>query len=223
MKAIALYRISTNENNQVYGIGVQRHEINAFASSNGIEVIEEVVEACSGRKPERPSLEKALALCRKHKAILLVTKPCRLTRSVEMLQRLIKQDVDIVIAQFGMGAQNKMLLNMMTMIYEFEAETIASRTKAALAELKRRNVDNSEFRLGPPLAALHKAQQLAHAARRRQGDTTHARYFALIDTYRSQGWGYKRIASQLTLMGIPTPSKRSAKWNAPSVRNIWLR
>ena len=222
MKAVALYRVSTNEIKQSNGIGVQRHDVRSFAASNGVEIIEEVEEMGSGRKTDRPTLQKDLAACRKHKAILLVSKPCRLTRSVELLQTIINSDVEVVIAQFGLGAQNKMLLNLMTMIYEFEAETISSRTKAALQELKRRNEHNPSFKLGAPPQALIIAQQKAAIARRKKGDETHSRYFDLISSFRNQGWGYQRIANKLTEMGVLTPRK-AAKWSGASVRNIYLR
>ena len=48
------------------------------------------MEVESGASTERPVLEEALALCRKHSAALLVQKVDRITRDMEVLARIVK-------------------------------------------------------------------------------------------------------------------------------------
>jgi DNA invertase Pin-like site-specific DNA recombinase len=53
------------------------------------------VDAESGRSSERAELENALALCRAHRATLVVANVSRLTRSVAFLSKLLAADVEI--------------------------------------------------------------------------------------------------------------------------------
>ena len=58
------------------------------------------MEVESGAASDRPVLESALALCRKHKATLLVQKVDRLSRDLELLARLLKDKaVPVKVAQ----------------------------------------------------------------------------------------------------------------------------
>jgi DNA invertase Pin-like site-specific DNA recombinase len=94
----------------------------------------------SGRRSDRPELDKALASARLHRCPLVVSKVDRLTRSVAFLSRLLDPGVDVRLADLPQieGATGRFLLQQMVAVAELEAGTISTRTKAALAAAKAR-------------------------------------------------------------------------------------
>ena len=85
----------------VWVLQFQRRDIELFLNQQQEpEVLAELVEVESGAASDRPVLESALALCRKHKATLLVQKVDRLSRDLELLARLLKDKaVPVKVAQ----------------------------------------------------------------------------------------------------------------------------
>jgi DNA invertase Pin-like site-specific DNA recombinase len=57
-------------------------------------IISEITEVESGRRADRPELEKALAAARVHRVPVVVAEVDRLTRSVAFLSRLLEAGVD---------------------------------------------------------------------------------------------------------------------------------
>jgi DNA invertase Pin-like site-specific DNA recombinase len=102
----------------------------------------------SGKRSDRPALDKALAAARLHRASLVVSKVDRLTHSVAFLSRLLEAGVDVRFADLPQieGATGRFMLQQMVAVAELEAGMISSRTKAALAAAKRRGT-----KFGPSL------------------------------------------------------------------------
>jgi DNA invertase Pin-like site-specific DNA recombinase len=71
-----------------------------------------------------------------------MAKVDRLTRSVSFLSQLLDAGVDVRFADLPQieGAMGKFMLQQMVSIAELEAGLISARTKAALAEAKKRGV-----------------------------------------------------------------------------------
>ena len=91
------------------------------------------MEVESGAASDRPVLESALALCRKHKATLLVQKVDRLSRDLELLARLLKDKaVPVKVAQLP-NADN-FQLHLFGCLAAQEREFISARTKASLQQ-----------------------------------------------------------------------------------------
>ena len=74
-------------------------------------------EVESGRSSDRHELEKALTLCRAHRAALVVANVSRLTRSVAFLSKLLAADVDIRFADLPTieGATGRFMLHQMAL------------------------------------------------------------------------------------------------------------
>ena len=140
----------------VWVLWLQRRDIELFLNQQQEpEVLAELVEVESGAASDRPVLESALALCRKHKATLLVQKVDRLSRDLELLARLLKDKaVPVKVAQLP-NADN-FQLHLFGCLAAQEREFISTRTKAALAAAKLRGVQLGN----PKLAELNKTESV---------------------------------------------------------------
>lgn len=85
-KFICYYRVSTDKQGRSgLGIEAQRQAVNTYLNGGDWQILDEFTEVESGRRSDRPELDKALAAARLHRAGLVVSKVDRLTRSVAFL------------------------------------------------------------------------------------------------------------------------------------------
>jgi DNA invertase Pin-like site-specific DNA recombinase len=181
-------------------------------------IIAEFTEAESGKRSDRPALDKALAAARVHQVPLVVAKVDRLTRSVAFLSRLLEAGVDVRFADLPMieGATGRFLLQQMAAVAELEAGMISARTKAALAVAKRRGV-----KLGGDRGARLTAKARA-AGRAPQRETARNRALDLGPTIKElQAAGFeslRAIAAGLEERGIP--AARGGKWSSVQVGRL---
>jgi DNA invertase Pin-like site-specific DNA recombinase len=90
----------------------------------------------SGKRNDRPELARALELCRKQKATLVIAKLDRLARNVHFISGLMQSGVDFVAVD--MPQANRLTVHILAAVAEHERDMIAARTKAALAAAKAR-------------------------------------------------------------------------------------
>ena len=98
MKYALYLRISNAKSGGVtsHGVEAQRRDLDLYLKSNGGEVVGEFIDVMSGRKDDRPELQKALELCRRTGCVLLASKVDRVSRDVEFIARLVKdKDRDV--------------------------------------------------------------------------------------------------------------------------------
>src|ERR1700678_2818655 len=142
-KFVAYYRVSTGKQGKS-GLGLegQRAAVATYLNGGCWTIVAEFTEVESGKNSDRPALDKALAAARLHRAALVVSKVDRLTRSVAFLSRLLEAGVDVRFADLPQieGATGRFLLQQMVAVAELEAGMISARTKAALAQAKKRGV-----------------------------------------------------------------------------------
>ena len=110
-------------------------------------LVGEFTEIESGKRSDRPELEKALAACKKQKAKLVIAKLDRLSRNLAFIATLMESGVEFVAVDNPHA--NKLTVHILAAVAQHEREMISERTKAALAAAKRRGT-----RLGNPHAAL---------------------------------------------------------------------
>jgi DNA invertase Pin-like site-specific DNA recombinase len=178
---LAYYRVSTGKQGKSgLGIEAQRQAVATYLNGGNWRIVGEFVEVESGRRSDRPELDKALATARVRQVPLVVAKVDRLTRSVAFLSRLLEAGVDVRFADLPAieGATGKFLLQQMAAVAELEAGMISARTKAALAAAKRRGVKLGGDR-GVRLTA--KARAAGNAAQRARAQ---ARASDLADTVK---------------------------------------
>jgi len=87
---------------------------------------------------KRPQLCKAIELCRKLDAYLIIAKLDRLARNVHFVSGLIETGCDFIAAD--MPQANKVMIQMHAVMSEWERDQISCRTKAALQAAKARGV-----------------------------------------------------------------------------------
>lgn len=161
----------------------------------------------SGRKSDRPQLVAALALCRQHKARLVIAKLDRLARSVALISGLMESGVEFVAAD--MPAANRFMLHVMAAVAEHEREMISERTKAALAAAKARGTC-----LGNPCPDMAKAR----AARSEAATRFRASVLPRVQALQAEGRSLRGIAAELNAKDVS--ASRGGSWHAASVAAV---
>lgn len=220
---VAYYRVSTaKQGASGLGVEAQRTAVESYLKGDNSRFIAEYTEIESGRRSDRPELDRALATARLHRAPLVVAKVDRLTRSVSFLSTLLEAGVDVRFADLPAieGPTGRFMLQQMAAVAELEAGLISVRTKASLAAAKKRGK-----RLGGCRGA-----QLTHTSRRAGREKQTARADArakdisvLIKEFsRDDVWTLTDIAKSLTQCGVPTPRGRK-QWTATQVSRVLAR
>ena len=145
-KFIAYYRVSTDHQGvNGNGMAAQRKAVEDYLNGGRWKLVGEFTEVESGKRSDRPQLEKALAACRKHKAKLVIAKLDRLSRNVHFISGLMERKVDFVACD--MPSANAFMINVYAAVAQEERRMISDRTKAGLAAARERGV-----KLGGPSA-----------------------------------------------------------------------
>lgn len=135
-KFVAYVRVSTQKQGRSgLSLEAQQGAVRTFVASRGGEIIApEFIEIESGKRNDRPQLEKALKRCRVTRATLVVAKIDRLSRNAAFLLKLQEGAVPFVAAD--MPDANEMTVGVMALVARQEAKAISERTIAALAAAK---------------------------------------------------------------------------------------
>lgn len=206
-----LLRVSTKKQGaDGNGIAAQRRDINLFLQQqDNAQVVAEFIEVESGAKSARPVLDAAVAVAKKNKCPLVVSKVDRLTRDVEMLGKLTKMNgVQIKIASLP-NADN-FQIHLFGILGAQEREFISQRTRAAMSAAKEKGA-----KFGNP--------RLAEINRTRKYE---AKLFAydhagLVNTLRAQGKTLREIAEILNASGIKT--RTGSRFHPVQVHRILKR
>jgi DNA invertase Pin-like site-specific DNA recombinase len=217
-KFACYYRVSTGRQGKSgLGLEAQRAAVAAYLNGGNWSIIGEFTEVESGRRADRPELDRALAAARLHRCPLVVSKVDRLTRSVAFLSRLLEAGVDVRFADLPQieGATGRFLLQQMVAVAELEAGMISARTKAALAAAKKRGVALGGDR-GARLS--EKARRRATEVLRARGDQRAQDVAGAIRKLQADGAASLRaIAVGLNEAAIPTP-RGIGPWTATQVK-----
>lgn len=206
---ISYLRVSTGRQ-ELSGLGIeaQREAVERYAHQTQSRIISEYVETESGAKANRPQLAKALAQCRRTKAILLIARLDRLSRSLSFVAQLLDANVEIRCAD--MPEANRLLIQMLAVFGEHERQMIRDRTRSALAVAKARGVKLGTH--GKILAAKNRQTAVRHAETLRP---------ALIEAEQAGCQTLQQYASYLTEKGY-TPSD-GGRWHPMSVKRLRAR
>ena len=199
MNKFVLYkRISTAEQKKSgLGLEAQERDIKLFLENYAdtpYEVIGDFIEVQSGKDNIRKELNAAIALAKKEKAVLCVSKLDRLSRRVSFIASLMEdRELDFKVAQ--MPYADKFQLHIYAALAEQERGFISQRTKAALQAAKERGI-----KLGAPKQHI---EALAKA-RKQKARQEAEKISGVILPLRKQGVSLKRICDTLNASGITT-------------------
>ena len=163
-------------------------------SQEGGTLIDTVLEIESGSVNERPGLARALALCRRNKAILIIARLDRLGRRLAFLAQLLDADVDVRVAD--QPGASKLTLQLLAVVAEAERDMIRDRTRQALAAAKARGTILGKY--GRLLG-----EQATTAARELYSEHREA-----IDAAFSGASNLRQAAAALNELGVPTRGAR---------------
>lgn len=210
MQKFILYRrVSTKEQGESgLGLAAQQRDLDLFLSTYAevpFEVIGEFTDILSGANDARPELTKALDLCRKTGATLLVAKLDRLSRRVSFIATLM-EDPKVTFRVASIPMASKIELHLYAMLAEQERDFISLRTKAALAEAKARGVK---------LGGLRPKTEKRNEAIQAGADANAQKVAALLLPLKAAGKSLREIAAALNASGVTTP--RGNPWSASQV------
>ena len=212
-------RVSTQKQGKSgLGLEAQRKAIEDFLTGYGGILIAEYMEVESGKKDQRPELQKAIQHCRMTGAILVIAKLDRLSRDLHFIASLQKANVEFTICD--MPAANKFTIHILAAVAEHEREMASQRTKAALAAAKARGQI-----LGNPNnfteTAAARGRILGVIARQDKADAF-AREVSLIvkEMNGQRGYRLRKIARELNDRRILTARGKVGNWTATAVRNV---
>ena len=222
-KFVAYYRVSTGRQGRSgLGLEAQRAAVANYLNGGDWRIVAEFTEVESGKRSDRLELDRALAAARLHRCPLVVSKVDRLTRSVGFLSRLLEAGVDVRFADLPQieGATGRFLLQQMAAVAELEAGMISARTKAALAQAKRRGVALGGNRGNRP---TDKVRAKAKAALGKRADEQASDIAPAIERLRKAGaTSLRDIARGLNSESIPTP-RGGDEWSAVQVSRVMVR
>lgn len=220
-KVVTYLRVSTaRQGVSGLGLAAQQKAVEQFAASKSARIVGSFKEVESGKRSDRPELDKALHLAKVTGSTLVIAKLDRLSRNAHFLLGLAKSGVKFVAAD--MPEATELTVGIMALVAEQEAKAISKRTKEALQAAKARGQV-----LGNPngAAALRRAGKGNGAAVEVVRAKADARALALkivIESLREEGVvSLGGIAEALNEGGMETP--RGGRWHKTSVSNLLAR
>lgn len=209
-------RVSTSQQGRSgLGIEAQRQSLQQFAKAEGLEVIREFVEVETGKGSDaldrRPQLKAALAVAKRLKCHVAVSKLDRLGRDVHFISGLMAHRVPFVVAELGADV-DPFVLHLFAALAEKERSLISTRTRQALAAAQARGVT-----LGSP--KLAQARESAMASIKAGADQHAANVLPIIrEAQKAGATTLRAIAEALNARGVVTA--RGGSWYAMSVKNV---
>jgi DNA invertase Pin-like site-specific DNA recombinase len=219
---VAYYRVSTQQQGRSgLGLGAQKEAVAKHIASGSGRLVETFEEVESGKNNARPALAAALAACRTQRATLIIAKLDRLARNSVFLLSIVEGSgeggvVFCDLPQVPPGPSGKFVVAIMAAVAELEAGLISARTKAALAEAKKRGVmlGNPRLRAGTRDQCIRAA-----AAKKRQASERAADVLPYIVAAKRAGCtSLQQLADALNARGIP--SARGGAWHAATVWRV---
>lgn len=206
---VAYYRVSTDRQGRSgLGLEAQKKAVTDYLNGGKWSLIGEFTEVETGKRNDRPELEKALALCRKKKAKLVIAKLDRLSRNLAFIAKLMDSGAEFIAVDNPHAT--KLTIHILAAVAEHEREMIAARTKAALQAAKARGV-----RLGRNGADRLSREYHAEAAARAR------ELRPVFDELQPQALSARAMARELNNRGITPP--KGGKWHAVTVQRVLAR
>lgn len=217
-KYIAYYRVSRKEQGiSGLGLSAQRSSVLKFVSSQDGIILNEYTEIETGtNKRERIEIQKAIQMAKSENAILVIAKLDRLSRNVNFISSLMDSGIEFVAVD--MPTANNFTIHIFSALAEQEAKLISSRTKQALAELKKKGSV-----LGNPknLNDNARAKGVATIRENAINNDRNRQAQSVILSCKERGMSYREIAKYLNELNFKT--RYGNQFLAPTVHQLYSR
>ncbi|SCB53808.1 Site-specific DNA recombinase [Bradyrhizobium shewense] len=136
IKFVAYFRVSTQRQGKSgLGLAAQHRKISEFVAGEGT-LIADFCDVQSGKDDSRTELQKAIQLAKRENAKIVIARLDRFSRRVSFIAGILEQGIGLVCAE--MPNATDFQLHIFAALAQEERRLISERTKAALAEAKRR-------------------------------------------------------------------------------------
>jgi DNA invertase Pin-like site-specific DNA recombinase len=217
-KYIAYYRVSRKEQGiSGLGLSAQRTSVTNFVKNQEGTIIQEFTEIETGtNKRERIEIHRAIELAKIEGAILVIAKLDRLSRNVNFVSSLMDAGIEFVAVD--MPSANHFTIHIFSALAEQEAKLISSRTRLALAELKKKGIALGNPKNLNDEARAKGTQKVKENAinndRNRQAQS-------IIVNCKEKGMSYRQIAEYLNELNFKT--RYGNQFMAPTVHQLYTR
>jgi DNA invertase Pin-like site-specific DNA recombinase len=207
---VAYYRVNTHPKGQSgFALEAQQKVVQNYLSGGEWELVGEFTETEIGRKDGHPALDKALALCRKRKARLIIAKLDQLSRDFAFVTRL--KDAGVEFSAADNPQANKLTIHTLAAVLQHERAIIVERTKAGLQAAKARGV----------LLGRNGVERLAPANRAKGMERAQALAPVVAEIQARGASSLQEIAAGLNARGITTVQGKL--WSATQVKRVLER
>jgi DNA invertase Pin-like site-specific DNA recombinase len=212
---ITYYRVSTDRQGKSgLGLEAQRKAVLDYLNGGAWELVEEYTEHETGKRGDRPELQKALEACRRQRATLVIAKLDRLARNTAFLLTISDSGVNVLFCDLPhVRCHGPFFSNPNGCRCRLEAGLISERTRAALQVAKQRIATRGQ-RKHPHVKRLGNPTPRAAAARATAAACAAAVQFAanVLPVIRElQAAGARSanaIATGLNARKVPAASRR---------------
>jgi DNA invertase Pin-like site-specific DNA recombinase len=215
---VSCQRVSTQRQGRSgLGLEAQREAVQRFVADRAGKTIAEFVEVDSGKRNDRPQLDKAIRQCRLTGATLVVAKLDRLSRNAAFLLTLRDSGVSFIAAD--LPEANTMTVGVMAVVAQHEAEAISKRTKEALEAARNRGKVLGGVRVNAPdITAFGEKANRAVAEKARQ-DAELRR--DVLESLVHERISMNAMAARLNEASVRTA--RGGAWTATAVKRTLAR
>lgn len=217
-KYIAYYRVSRKEQGiSTLGLLAQKSSVEKYVSGQEGIILNEYTEIETGtNKRERVEIHKAIQQAKSEGAVLVIAKLDRLARNVSFESSLM--DAGIEFLAVDMPSANNFTIHIFSALAEQEAMLISTRTKQALAELKKKGVV-----LGSPKNLTDNAREQGVKTIKENAinNDRNRQAQSVITSCKEKGMSYRQIAEYLNQLNFKT--RYGNQFMAPTVHQLHRR
>lgn len=217
---VAYIRVSTKRQGRSgLGLEAQQQALADYQREHGGRLLATYREVETGKSADRPELNRAIAHAKRSKALLVVAKLDRLARNAGFLLTLQSSGLPMVF--LDLPGANEFTVGVMALVAEHEARLISERTRAALAQYKKRGgvlggADPRCRNLTP--AARTRGLKIAWRANAERADAAYSDLLPAMREWRQGGLSQQAIADRLNEQGHTTRNGKA--WNQGQVSRV---
>jgi DNA invertase Pin-like site-specific DNA recombinase len=213
-KVVSYLRVSTAmQGKSGLGLEAQREAVARYLAANGSTLVREFEEVETGKGSDamdkRPQLKAAIALAKKHKAVLVIAKLDRLARNVHFISGLMETGVQFKCCDFP--SADRTMIHIYAAMAEHEGRRISERIKDALAAKKAKGGTLGNASSLQPVNGARAAGAAEFAIKLKP----------TLDAYKAQGMSQRDMVEAMNGAGIKTAQGNA--WHLGQLQRVLSR